>query len=476
MKGKKEIGKTIDCAVVGGGVIGCFAARELSRFRGDFCLFEAESDVASGTTKANSGIVHAGYDAKPHTQKSKYNVAGSLMMEKVCRELEVPYKRNGAMVIAFDADGREKLTALKARGIENGVQTEIISSDAARAKEPRLSDRVIAALYAKSSAIVSPYELAIACAENFIDNGGRVYTNTCVVGIARHERGYALTVRKDGKETTVVCRAVINAAGLYADEIHNAVAKPIAIRPRRGQYVLLDKSAMPVTHTVFQTPTALGKGVLVSPTCHGNTVIGPSAEDVSDKTALETTADVLDEVFRKAALSVPSINKRDIITQFSGLRAVCGDDFIIGESADGFFDAAGVCSPGLASSPAIGEYLATAVAKKLGLDENRAFDSHRAAIPCFATATDEERDRLIQSDPRYGHIVCRCETVTEAEIIEAVRRGARDLDGVKRRVRAGMGRCQAGFCTPAMVKILSRELGIPEELVTKRGGGSYMGI
>lgn len=463
----------MDCAVIGGGVIGCFAARELARYDGLFCIFEAESDVASGTTKANSGIVHTGYDAKPGTAKARFNVAGSRLMETKCRELEVPYKRNGAMVLAFDDAGKSKLQELKARGDKNGVATEIISGDAARKKEPKLSDKTSAALYAKDSAIVSPYELAIACAENFMANGGALYTNTRVTKVSRDADGlYALTVSRAGRTATVYARTVINAAGLYSDEIHNAVAAAVKITPRRGQYMLLDKTARPVTHTVFQTPTKLGKGVLVAPTCHGNTVIGPSAEDVADKTELATTADVLLEVFERARLSVPDISKRDIITQFAGLRAVFGDDFVIGESEDGFFDALGVCSPGLASSPAIGEYLAKAVAEKLGLKENPTFDPHRAAIPCFASATDDERERLILSDPLYGHVVCRCETVTEAEIVEAIRRGAVDLDGIKRRVRAGMGRCQAGFCTPAIVKILSRELGVPTVLVTKRGGGS----
>ena len=268
-------------------------------------------------------------------------------------------------------------------------------------------------------------------------------------------------------------RSVVNAAGLYSDDIHNsACADKLKTTARRGQYMLLDKAALPVERTVFLTPTALGKGVLVAPTCHGNTVIGPSAEDIADRSDAATTADVLDAVFERARLSVPTLSKRDIITQFSGLRAVCGDDFVLGESADGFFDAVGICSPGLASSPAIGEYLAGAVAQKLGLGENKNFEPRREGIFRFAEATDEERARMIERDPSYGRIVCRCETVTEGEIAEAVRRGAVDLDGVKRRVRAGMGRCQAGFCTPNLIKIIARELGISPNFVMKNGGGS----
>lgn len=463
-----ECGKIYDCVIVGGGVIGAFVARELMRYSGRFLLLEAGNDVSVGTTKANSGIVHAGFDAAPNTRKAKYNVLGSRLMERKCRELDVPYKRNGALVLAFGNDG--DLRKLRARGMTNGVDVEIISGDAARALEPRLSEKATSALFAPSSAIVSPYELAIACCENFTDNGGELKTDTRVNTVRRGARGFWYV---ETERDMFLTRSVVNAAGLYSDDIHNsACADKLKTTARRGQYMLLDKAALPVERTVFQTPTALGKGVLVAPTCHGNTVIGPSAEDVADRSDAATTADVLDAVFERARLSVPTLSKRDIITQFSGLRAVCGDDFVLGESADGFFDAVGICSPGLASSPAIGEYLAGAVAQKLGLGENKKFEPRREGIFRFSEATDEERARMIERDPSYGRIVCRCETVTEGEIAEAVRRGAVDLDGVKRRVRAGMGRCQAGFCTPNLIKIIARELGISPNFVTKNGGGS----
>lgn len=464
---------TYDCIIIGGGVIGAFAARELARFDGRFLLLEAGNDVAVGTSKANSGIVHAGYDALPGTLKAKFNVAGSRLMAGKCRELEVPYKPNGAFVIAFDEAGEHMLKTLKARGMANGVDTEIISGDVARKMEPRLSERVRKALFAPTSAIVSPYELTIACYENFLANGGSAATDSRVIDIKRTDGGYSLTVRTGENTRVYSARTVVNAAGLFADDIHNLVsARTRKTTPRRGQYMLLDKTALPVERTIFQTPTALGKGILVTPTCHGNTLLGPDAEDISDKRDVATTARGLDDVFDRALLSVPTLSRRDIITQFSGLRAVCGDDFEIGEVEDGFFDALGICSPGLASSPAIGEYLAGEVARKLGLEENKAFVARRAAIPCFAEASDELRDELIRRDPRYGHIVCRCEKVTEGEIAEAVRRGAVDLDGVKRRVRAGMGRCQAGFCTPNLIKIIARERGVSQDEVTKSGAGS----
>ena len=461
--------KVYDCIVIGGGVIGTFAARELCKFRGKFLLIESGNDVAVGTSKANSGIVHAGFDAAPCTLKAKFNVAGSRIMRKKCAELDVPYKQNGALVLSFG--GSRGVNALRRRAVENGVDAEIVTAEFARALEPNLSDKVVSALYAPTSAIVSPYELDTACYENFTANGGEVRLNSAVTGIERVGKLYRITAGGGA----LLTHTVINAAGLYADVINNLVCSvKRKIIARRGQYVLLDKMAAPVTRTVFQIPTARGKGVLVAPTCHGNTLVGPSAEDVNDKSDVSTTAEILNDVFDKGRLSVPCLHKRDIITQFSGLRAVCGDDFVIEESEDGFFNALGICSPGLASSPAIGEYLAEKVAVKLRLCENEKFDPSRRAITCFASATDDEREKLIAENPRYGNIVCRCECVTEAEIVQAIERGAVDLDGVKRRVRAGMGRCQAGFCTPALIKILARELGVDEEKITKNGTGAIV--
>lgn len=461
--------KLYDCIIVGGGVIGCLCARELAAYSGDFLLLERGNDVAVGTSKANSGIVHAGYDAKPNTQKAKFNVLGAALMEKKCRELDVPYKRNGALVVSYD-DG-DALDELKARGDRNGAFTEIISGDEARSLEPKLSDKITRALHAPTSAIVSPYELTIAAYENFLHNGGAVKLNSAVTNITRDGEKFNVFVG----DTCYATRSVINAAGLYSDFINNTVCeKKAKIESRRGQYMLLDKNALTVSHTVFQTPTKLGKGVLVAPTCHGNTLVGPSAEDIDDKSDLSTTADGLNDVWDKALLSVPSLLKRDIITQFSGNRAICGDDFTVGESERGFFNALGICSPGLASSPAIAEYLAAAVAERVGLERNNSFDGIRIGIPKFSELSNSERAELIAKDPAYGRIVCRCETITEGEIVEAIKRGAVDLDGIKRRVRAGMGRCQAGFCTPNLMRIICRELNIPPAFVTKSGGESTL--
>lgn len=462
--------KIFDAVVIGGGVIGCSVARELAAYDGRFALLERAGDVAVGTSKANSGIVHAGYDAECGTLKAKFNVAGSRAMKSLCMNLEVPYKNCGAFVLSFGND--EGLIELKTRGDTNGARVEIVSGDFVREKESAVSDNVTAALYAPDSAIVDPYELTIALKENAEANGVEFILGFAVSSVKREGGLYLIT---DGARV-IRSRTVINAAGLFSDEISNAaIGTNYKITPRRGEYCLLDKTAQRTGSTIFQLPSASGKGVLVTPTCHGNTLVGPTAHEVPCKSATETSADGLEEAWSKASLSVPSISKRDIITQFAGLRASTeGGDFIIGEDEDGFFNAVGIDSPGLASSPAIGAHLAELVAKKLNLSENAKFEPHRAAIPSFAEASDEKRAELVASNPKYGKIICRCENVTEAEIVEAVRRGAVDLDGVKRRVRAGMGRCQAGFCTPNLMKILSRELGVSETAVTKNGRGSEL--
>lgn len=461
--------RVYDCIVIGGGVIGCSVARFLTRYGGDFLLIEKSNDVATGTSKANSGIVHAGYDALPQTNKARFNVRGSAMMPKLCEQLQVPYVNNGAYVLSFGDDSAIK--TLKERGDKNGVKTEIVTGDFVRKTQP-VRDTVTVALYAPQSAIVGPYELTTALYENYLANGGNVLLNAAVDDVSVSGGNYTVTVGKKKYEA----RAVVNCAGLYSDVINNAACdKKYTVVARRGEYCLLDKAAYSVSATLFQTPTKMGKGVLITPTCHKNTIIGPTADDIDDKTDVATTYDGLKHAWDCAAQSA-ELSKRDIITQFAGLRARLKetDDFVIGECREGFFNALGVDSPGLASSPAIGEKLADDVAQYLRLDENKKFDPSRAAIVSFASATDDEREKLIAENPQYGNVICRCETVTEAEIVESIKRGAVDLDGIKRRTRAGMGRCQAGFCMPKLMKILERELGIDAYEVTKSGGESYI--
>lgn len=471
-----------DVIIIGGGVVGCSVARELSRFDADILLLERGNDVSVGTSKANSGIVHGGYDAKPGTLKAKFNVAGNAMFDALARELDFPFKRNGSMVLCFDKADIGKLLELKEQGVKNGVQGLYVLEgyEAVKAMEPYVSENVVAALVVPNGGIVSPYEMTIAYAENAATNGVEFRFGSEVTAIDRIDGGLQVTCA-DG--FTAQAKYVVNAAGVYADVINNMISTDkMHITARKGDYELLDKTCgYMASHTLFQMPTKMGKGVLVTPTCHGNILVGPTATDVTDKDDVATTPEELASAFDRALLTMPSLNRRNIITQFSGLRAHLNtDDFVIGESAavKGLYNVAGIESPGLSSAPAIAVHVAEEIAQKLSLGKNANFVAERKGIPHFATLSDEERKKLVAENPLYGRIVCRCETVTEGEIVEAIRRkpGAVDMDGVKRRTRQGMGRCQAGFCTPRVMEILSRELGVPMTEVTKRGGNSQFVI
>ena len=471
-----------DVIIIGGGVVGCSVARELSRFDADILLLERGNDVSVGTSKANSGIVHGGYDAKPGTLKAKFNVAGNAMFDALARELDFPFKRNGSMVLCFDKADIGKLLELKEQGVKNGVQGLYVLEgyEAVKAMEPYVSENVVAALVVSNGGIVSPYEMTIAYAENAATNGVEFRFASEVTAIDRIDGGLQVTCA-DG--FTAQAKYVVNAAGVYADVINNMISPDkMHITARKGDYELLDKTCgYMASHTLFQMPTKMGKGVLVTPTCHGNILVGPTATDVTDKDDVATTPEELASAFDRALLTMPSLNRRNIITQFSGLRAhLDTDDFVIGESAavKGLYNVAGIESPGLSSAPAIAVHVAEEIAQKLSLGKNVNFVAERKGIPHFATLSDEERQKLVAENPLYGRIVCRCETVTEGEIVEAIRRkpGAVDMDGVKRRTRQGMGRCQAGFCTPRVMEILSRELGVPMTEVTKRGGNSQFVI
>lgn len=463
-----------DAVIVGGGVIGCAVARYLSRYQLNLCLLERGEDVCIGTSKANSAIVHAGFDAAAGSKKAYFNVRGSAMMEALSRELDFSYQRNGALVLCFDEGDLPHLRELHQRGKKNGVTgLEILWADALYQKEPALAPGIYAALYAPTSAIVCPFGLTIALAENARQNGCEFRFNSAVERVERRGDHFLLRTAQGDIES----RVVINAAGLYGDVLHNQLCEnKIEITPRRGEYCLLDRrDGGLVKRTIFQLPGALGKGILVSPTVHGNLLIGPTAADQSDRDDTATTAEGLDFAVKTALRSVANLPMRDVITSFSGLRShltVGGDDFIVGESADGFFEAVGIESPGLTSAPAIGEYLADAVAEKLNLAKNESFLPTRKDIPHLRQMDFAQRQKLVAENPAYGNIICRCEEISEGEIVEAIRRGARSLDGVKRRVRAGMGRCQGGFCSPKVLSLLSRELGVDETELTKSGGNS----
>lgn len=468
-----------DVAVIGAGVVGASIARELSRYKLSTVVVERCEDVCSGTSKANSAIVHAGYDAVPGSLKAKFNVRGAELIRELSKKLDFDYRENGSMVISLSPEGHAGLMTLLEKGEKNGVKDlEIISGDRAREIEPALSPEVVEALLVPHGAIVCPFLMTIAFAENAAENGAEFRFLEDVTGIMPDDGRFILSV--NGEEKYDV-KYVVNAAGVYADKINNMVsARKLSITPRRGEYVLMDREVGGlVDHTIFQLPTKLGKGVLVTPTVHGNLLVGPNADPLEDKEDISVTSDGMDEIKSKALLSVPSIPYNKMITSFAGLRAhESGNDFIIGEAEDceGFFNAAGIESPGLSSAPAIGEYLAKLIAEKAGAQEKSDFIDERKGFIRITKLSPEERNVLIAERPEYGRIVCRCEEVTEGEIEDAIRRpvGARSLDGIKRRVRQGMGRCQAGFCTPKAIEILARELGISEEDVCKNIPGSEM--
>ena len=465
-----------DVIIIGGGVIGCAIAREMARFERKIALFERASDVCEGTSKANSGIVHAGYDATPGTLKARLNVLGNQKMETLSRELDFPFKKNGSFVLMFEEDGRPSLEKLYEKGIQNGVKDlQILSGEEVRKMEPNVSPEVKAALYAPTAGIVCPFGLTYALAENAAVNGVEFKLNTAVSGIEKNKDGFTVITESGSFDT----KFIINAAGVYADVIHNMVSKKeMKIVPRRGQYCLMDKEIGNLTKaTLFQLPTKLGKGVLVTPTVHGNLLVGPNAEDLEDKEGINTTKEGLDDILIRGAKSVLNLPNGKVITSFAGLRAnEKGGDFIIEEAEDvkGFIDVAGIASPGLSASPAIGEYVAELMQKIAPAPYKENFVATREGIPNMATATMEERKRYIEQDPAYANVICRCELVTEGEILESIRRpvGATTLDGVKRRTRAGMGRCQSGFCSPKVVEILSRELNQDISKITKMGGKS----
>ena len=467
-----------DVIIIGGGVSGAASARELSRYKVRACVLEKEEDVCCGTSKANSAIVHAGYDAAPGSLKAKLNVRGNEMMEQLSEDLDFPFQKTGSLVICLSGEEMPGLQELYDKGVANGVKgLKILDREEVLGMEPNITDDVYAALYAPSAGIVCPFGMNIALAENACTNGVEFRFNTEVLDIRKTENGYEIHTNRGMFQA----KCVVNAAGVYADKIHNMVSKKkIHITPRRGEYCLLDKSAgTHVSRTIFSLPGKYGKGVLVTPTVHGNLLIGPTAVDIENKEGTNTTREGLDEVISKAGQNVKNLPMRQVITSFAGLRAhEDGAEFIIGEAddAEGFIDCAGIESPGLTSCPAIGGMVAEILREKLGLEEKENFISTRKGILNPNTLAKEERAELIRKEPAYGNIICRCEMISEGEIIDAIRRplGARSLDGIKRRTRAGMGRCQSGFCSPRTIEILARELHVSMSDITKSGGNSRL--
>lgn len=464
-----------DFVVIGAGVIGGMVARELTKYTESVCILEKGSDVSLGATRANSAIVHAGFDAKEGSLKARLNVRGSRMMKQVCSELGVKYKNNGSLVVGFNEEDEKTLIELCHRGIANGVEgVRVIYRDEIVKLEPNIGDKVNVALYAPTGAIVCPYELCMATVGNAMDNGAKLKLNFKVERIEETEGGYEIF----SGETSVLAKFVINCAGVYSDEIAKMVGDDsFTILPRRGEYMLLDREVGGhITHTVFRCPSKMGKGVLVSPTVDGNLLVGPTAEDINDKEDTSTTAAGLAKVRALSAEQVKNIDFSKVITSFTGLRATGSTgDFVICMPRPGFLNLGAIESPGLSSAPAIAEYAASILCDTGYLGEMRDdFLPTRRPMHYFASLSTEEKNRLIKERPEYAHIICRCETVSEGEILDAIRTNPRptDVDGVKRRTRASMGRCQGGFCTPYIIDLLASEMGVDYTDITKFGGNS----
>lgn len=472
-----------DAVIIGAGISGCSVARALARYNLRVALVDRASDVCEGTSKANTAIVHSGHDTVQGSNKSKYNILGNAMYGELCAELDVPFRQNGTLVVCFDENRMDEIEALVERGRQNGCPgITSVDKETLLGMVPNISEKATGALYAPSGGIVSPYELVIAMAENAVLNGIELLLETEVKSIAKSGGRWSVSTDKGDLKTKIV----VNCAGVYADVLNNMVSEnKYYIKPRLGEYLILDKvhggdfiysvCTLPIKMTTGHT-----KGVWIAPTVSGTIMLGPTASDADDKENVANTAQGFAEIMEKTKLMWPKLPAGDIISCYAGLRAHCDkDDFQIGEAIDaaGFFNCGGIESPGLTAAPAIAEKLAKDIAEKLCASPRENYikgrDMHKKA---FRYMSDVEMAEAIAHNPEYGRIVCRCETVTEAEVRDAIRRaaGARNLDAIKRRTRAGMGRCQAGFCTTRVMQILCEELGLSPLEVTKSGGESNM--
>jgi len=469
-----------DIAIIGGGVTGCSIARELSKYKFNTVILEKGTEVCQGATKANSAIVHGGYDAKEGTLKAKLNVKGNKMHTNLCYELNVEFKRIGSLVIAFDEEDMKTINTLYNRGIANGVEGLRIIKDKNEIKvlEPNINDKVIGVLFCESSGIVCPFDLNYALVENAIKNGVELKTEHHVINIEKKEDYFHIYTTKE----TIKSKYIINAAGVYADEINKMIGgNEYYIIPRKGEYRVLDKSeSKNINHVLFQCPSSKGKGVLITPTVHNNVLLGPTAVEVDDKEDISVSDYSLEFISNSAKKVIPKIDVYKTITSFAGLRATPNTrDFMIFASnkCRGFINVGGIESPGLTAAPAIAEYVIE-ILKKEGLEfiKKEKFNPFREKAKQFRNMTKEEREEAIKINKKYNKIICKCEQVTEAEIIDAIHRpaGAKTIDGIKRRVRPGMGRCQGGFCGPRVVEILAKELNIPVEDVIKDKKNSKM--
>lgn len=467
-----------DIAIIGAGVAGAYIARELSRYQLKVLLLDGENDVGNQISNANSAIIHGGFDAPSHKLKGKFNAAGNIMMEKVCADLDVPFKRCGSMVVAHDEYEMETLHRLYQNGLANGVpDLRIMFKDEVHEREPNLNPDICGALWSGTAGIVSPFELVAKLAENAIDNGVELRLDTIVEGIEKNADGFLL------KTTTgeIAAKYVINAAGVYADDVYEMIGEPyFQLLARKGNYFIFDKEVGNyVNAVIFPCPSEKGKGILVAPTVHGNLLIGPDADPV-EKGDISTTSENLNYVKQNALKNCPTLPLNKIIRNYAGTRntpvqdtfTTTHGDFIIEESpVKGFVNVAGYESPGLSSIPAVARYVVDEIIKPMfnrehiDVHENTDYNPKNRKHIYFEELTTEEKQALIAKDATYGKVICRCETITEGEILDTIHRsaGARTVKAVKKRCRAGMGRCQGGFCSPRVVEILARELGVHQD-------------
>ncbi len=473
----QEMQRMYDVIIIGGGVTGTAIARELSQYKLNVVLLEKNADVCDETSKANSAIVHGGYDAKSGTLKARFNVRGNELIRQLAPQLHFHFKQIGSLVVAFSDEEMEEVKNLYKRGMQNGItDLEIWDSEKTLCEEPNLSSETRGALYCGTAGIVCPFSMTFAFIENAVANGVELVTDAEVTAIEKTGKMFTVTTPKG----VFAASYVINAAGVYADAVASMAGEnDYQILPRKGEYRVLDKTCGDiVNHVIFQAPTKKGKGILVTPTYDGNILAGPTAEDSDDPEDISTSLDGLNKIDTFAKKSVPALDFKKTIRTFTGVRARPNTgDFMVyaSQQAKGFIHAAGIESPGLSSAPAIAEYVAELLQQEGAVLEKKPdYISIREAMPQFAQLSHEEQAALIQENPLYGHIICRCETITEAEIVEAIRRpaGARTVDGVKRRVRPGTGRCQGGFCMPRILDILSRELNVPVDTILKSNAGT----
>ena len=473
-----------DVVVIGGGVVGTAAVRELSRFNLDIILLEKEADLGCGTSKANSGIIHAGYNASSNTLKGRMNIKSNPQFDKICDDLDVLFERIGSLVVGFDESDLKHLKKIKANGEKQGINDlEIIDKKILQEKEKHINPEAKYGLFAPTAGIISPYELAIAYGDNAVLNGAEVMLNTKVTElITEKDKLKAVKTNKGVIETELV----INAAGVFADKIAQMGRDSMKIKPRKGEYHLFDKEyGFLADHVLFPIPTEKSKGILVTPTVHGNLLIGPNSYYIDEKDDVSTTKAGMKEVMQGARKLIPDLPETGVITSFSGLRAAAQDeDFIIGfsDTTTGLIHTAGIQSPGLSSTPAIAAKIVDLVKEYAAKNQNfelslkKEFQEKNPEYPHYDDYKDKinEWENYIEEDDDYGKVICRCETVTKGEIIDAIHRPvpAQTLDAIKRRTRAGSGRCQAGFCGPRVVEILAEELGISPLEVTKKGGNS----